>query len=138
MRSFRTLAAYALTRSPRTVASRVWNELARLPSDLRQRRLDREFGTYIVSVDRHPLSRLVQGPGPAFLAPHAETLLDLARGALAHEFDLLGSGPVVVRHGMLCSGLRQHRFPPGPAARAGKPGAWLEALVNSANLREAQ
>jgi len=138
MRSFRSFAAYALTRPPHTVASRIWNELARIIRDRRQRRMDQDFPTYLLDAAPRTLAQLVRVPGPASLAPHAETLGALARRALAHEFDLLGSGPVVVRHGMRCRGLAQYRFPPGPEVRASRDGAWLDPLVNRANLRESR
>ncbi len=138
MRSFRSILVYALTRPPRTVASRIWNELARIARDRRRRLADESSPTYLLDAEPPPLARLVRVPSRSSLAPHAETLRILARRALAHEFDLLGSGPVVVRHGMRCRGLTQYRFPPGPEVRAAREGAWLDSLVNQANLRESR
>ncbi|HEY6242100.1 MAG TPA: alginate lyase family protein [Burkholderiales bacterium] len=84
------------------------------------------------------LACLARVPSAASLAPHAETLFSLARQAIAHEFDLLGSGPAVVRHGMRCRGLGQHRFPPGAEVHAAGDGAWLEPIVNPPNLAESR
>lgn len=57
---------------------------------------------------------------------------------LDHRFDLLGSGWVVVRHGMSCAGLEGHRHRAGPAVRPDPDGAWLEGRVTAANLAESQ
>ena len=130
--------AQALRRPPRLVAARIFDRLERVPREWRQRRLDRRLPTYLLGSQPRSLTTRLSIPAPASLAPHCEALLALARRSLAHEFDLLGSGPVVVRHGMLCRGLGRHRFPPGPKAGAVKAGAWLESIVNHANLREAR
>jgi Heparinase II/III-like protein/Heparinase II/III N-terminus len=130
--------AQALRRPPRLVAARILNRLERVPREWRQRRLDRRLPTYLLDSQPRSLTTRLALPDRASLAPHREALLALARGSLAHEFDLLGSGPVVVRHGMLCVGLGRHRFPPGPKTGAVKGGAWLESIVNQANLREAR
>ena len=57
---------------------------------------------------------------------------------LAHRFDLLGSGPVVVAHGLTCAGLEGHRFAPGPSIVPDARGQWLGGRINRSNLAEAQ
>jgi hypothetical protein len=57
---------------------------------------------------------------------------------MAHEFDLLGSGPVIVRHGLACRGLEGHRYPAGPTVRADPTGEWLVGRVNGPNVAESR
>ena len=138
MPSFRSNAARALKLPPHVAASRIWNRLTRIRRDGRQRNLDASVASYLLDSTPQSLARLARVPSPASLAPHAEMLFELGRQALAHEFELLGSGPTVVRHGMRCRGLGQNVFPPGPEVRAARDGAWLEPNVNRANLAESQ
>ena len=138
MPSFPSKVKRALKEPPLVVVARIWNRLARVLREGRQRRLDQSCASYLLDGTPQPLARLVRVPVPASLAPHAEMLFTLARQTLAHEFDLLGSGPVVVRYGMRCRGLARHGFPPGAEVRAARDGAWLEPTVNGANLAESK
>jgi len=67
-----------------------------------------------------------------------EWLKDLSRSYLNHCFDLLGSGPLRVYHGMICRGLEGHRFETGEKVRADRKGFWLEGRINPANLEESK
>jgi hypothetical protein len=58
--------------------------------------------------------------------------------AMAHRFDLLGSGPVVVVHGMRCQGLEGCRYNSGDPVCHDSSGCWLEGRVNRANLDDAK
>jgi len=138
MPSFRSNLGRALKLPPRVAAAKIWSRLVRVRQERRMRRLDDRLASYLLDSAPQMLARLVRVPSSVSLAPHAEILLTLARRALAHEFDLLGSGPVVVRHGMRCRGLVTHRFPPGPEVHAARDGAWLEPIVNRPNLAESQ
>jgi hypothetical protein len=62
----------------------------------------------------------------------------LAVHVLAHRFDLLGSGWVKVRHGMVCRGIEGHLYHSGPALQADTKGRWLQGRINRANLKESQ
>lgn len=62
----------------------------------------------------------------------------IASHYLEHRFDLLGSGWVQVRHGMVCAGLEGHRYPPAQAVLADLPGRWLDNRINPSNLKRAQ
>ena len=57
---------------------------------------------------------------------------------IAHEFDLLGSGWVRVRHGLRAAGVEGHAYPPARAVQADADGEWLAGRVSEANLPEAQ
>lgn len=74
----------------------------------------------------------VHSPGHFDLVRHqAEDFLD-------HRFDMLGSGAVVVAHGLACAGLEGHSFAPEPAITPDPQGLWLQGRINHANLAEAQ
>ncbi|CAM8659769.1 Heparinase II/III-like [Oxalobacteraceae bacterium] len=61
-----------------------------------------------------------------------------AENSIAHCFDLLGSGPVKVKHGSECRGLEGCRFPASPMVDADRHGNWLESRINRANLPAAR
>lgn len=137
MSSFRSRFKRALRLPPQAIAGWIWNRAVRMVRERLQRGLDRAFTSRLPDAPQ-TLACLLRTPDPRLLAPHARTLIALAHRVLAHEFDLLGSGPVVVRYGMHCRGLGEHRFPSGPEVHATKDGAWLEAIVNRANLAESR
>jgi len=68
-----------------------------------------------------------------------EWLTQVADHYLAHRFDLLGSGWVIVRHGMRCRGLEGARYQSAEAVHGPDSDAsWLRRRINRANRREAQ
>lgn len=69
---------------------------------------------------------------------HSDLILRQAEDALAHRFDLLGSGPVVVAHGLACAGLEGHSFAPAPSVCPDVAGNWLAGRINRSNLSEAR
>ena len=56
-----------------------------------------------------------------------------AENSMAHRFDLLGSGPVVVKHGMRCPGLNGFSYVMSPAITRDQFGNWLRRKINRAN-----
>lgn len=78
----------------------------------------------------------------AFLVAQTPALTDLvlkqSRALLAHEFNLLGSGPTVVRHGMCCLGVMGKAWPPAASVQADAQGRWLEGRINRTNLAHSQ
>ncbi len=58
--------------------------------------------------------------------------------SLDHCFDLLGSGWVQIRHGMVCRGTEGHRFPPQPEVVPDAGGRWLADRLPRAALAESQ
>lgn len=71
---------------------------------------------------------------PAF----RDLVLEQATAVIAHSFDLLGSGPTVVAHGIQCRGVNGHIYPPCAALRPDEAGYWLYGRINSSNLRVSQ
>lgn len=67
-----------------------------------------------------------------------ETLRAVTDHFLAHRFDLLGSGWIVVRHGMYCRGLEGSRYDTSATPEVDGEGRWLEPLINPPNLAESR
>jgi hypothetical protein len=85
--------------------------------------------------------RLVSLPAPVSvdgLRPFASEILRRVEACLEHRFDLLGSGEVRMRHGIVCTGRAGHRYAPAAAVRADREGNWLAGRINRSNLGEAR
>ncbi len=74
----------------------------------------------------------------ADFAGHGAVIAAQASDAMAHRFDLLGSGPVHVAHGVACKGVEGNSYRMSVPVRADAEGRWLEGRINAANLRRAQ
>jgi hypothetical protein len=72
------------------------------------------------------------------LAAQREIIHALAEQVVTHHFDLLGSGWVNVRHGMLCRGVEGYLYNSGPAVQPDAKGKWLHGRINRTNLAESQ
>ncbi len=71
--------------------------------------------------------------------PRLEFLvLQQADAAVRHAFDLLGSGPTVVAHGIDCQGFEGVRYPAPLPLQADGLGHWLSGRINRTNLKESQ
>lgn len=57
---------------------------------------------------------------------------------LEHCFDLLGSGWVKVRHGMICNGIEGHRYEMEMRIIPDRSGHWLKECINLPNLEMSQ
>ncbi|XAL98210.1 alginate lyase family protein [Phycisphaeraceae bacterium D3-23] len=97
----------AATMPPGELLAKVRRKLRGRQTDARQRRRDATRSTYravaeVAEEQYAPLARLIDPVDTAMLLPHREAIAELARRALAHEFDLLGSGwtHVVNTHGL--------------------------------------
>lgn len=109
------LARAALSMPPRVAAAKAMRFAGKLLKERLIGRLMRRQCTYpgAHQVGGALARRLAPLP-PEVLAPHAEGLRRMAADTLAHRFDLLGSGPVVVSHGARYAGFGPHRHGPGP------------------------
>lgn len=84
------------------------------------------------------LQALFKPPSINFLSKDKEQILALTNNYLAHKFDLLGSGWIEVKHGMICRGLEGHTFPSESKAPSYKNGQWLRGCINKTNLSHSQ
>lgn len=101
-------------------------EVVRLVADYASRRIaefrdkwkDRFSPTHPADGDipPGPIARVIEAIDPQALVPWKAQILAAANEALAHRFDLLGSGPVVVAPGEKYAGFEGHRYEsaPGP------------------------
>jgi hypothetical protein len=64
---------------------------------------------------------------------YPELVRQQAAHSMAHRFDLLGSGPLVVKHGMRCGGLGGFSYPTSPVVVSDQSGDWLDGRINTAN-----
>lgn len=123
-----------------------WHEICRRGSALVVRRAshrlqkwrDYRSSTFLPASDSPSSNLQFQLKLRNFTIP-AETatlLRRTAQRAIVHEFDLLGSGPTTVRHGMHCPGIEDVRFPPQAAVAADPEGRWLHTRVTPANRSE--
>jgi len=69
---------------------------------------------------------------------YPELVLEQAREVLAHRFDLLGSGPVTVAHGVKCFGLGGFLYTAATEKLPDQSGDWLEGRINTANRATAK
>lgn len=84
-------------------------------------------------LDQAFLSRL-ESSFPGF----DHVLFKQAEQALAHRFDLLGSGLVHVEHGMACNGLNGVVYEMSTPVVSDVRGGWLQGRINRANIVHAR
>src|SRR5438876_8452883 len=121
-------ASAALSLPPREAVRRATRLVIREARTARQRHLDRRHPTYLSLPDSAvlPLEQYVAPVPVELLRAHAQQISELARLYTAHRFDLLGSGWVQVKCGMLCRGVEGHVY-------TAEPGTSRDA-VNDANI----
>ena len=96
---------------PGEVWRRGWAHAARKAAEVRQRRRDRHHATYGRAEGRLAALAIDADVAGAWNEDLAGAGLgELAERFCAHEFDLLGSGWVRVRHGMRCAGCAGSRY----------------------------
>ena len=122
---------------PGGVAAKLMLRASRATRGAVARRRDQAASSFVPAVPGERL-RPRLGPLPLARLVQAADLDGIACDAMAQRFDLLGSGPAVPHHGLACTGVAGHRYPPGPAVAADAEGRWLEAQVTPANLPRAQ
>ncbi len=136
--SFGFLVRRALSLPPHLAARKACGHVARRIAARRLRARDHRAGSYgPLRPDERP-RRLVDLDPAAVPDDLARRLAALAEDAMAHRFDLLGSGPCEVYHGVVCEGFYLRYYPPGPAVEADPAGEWLAGRINPANLAEAR
>lgn len=125
----------------RRALGRAWRELRALPARVGSR----WQSTFVVSGTALAARRhfaFIDRSFVAALAADFPSFPDLLRrqanDTLEHRFDLLGSGPTVVAHGVPCSGVNGIAYAMSLPVRSDSAGIWLVGRINDANLVEAQ
>ena len=122
---------------PHVVADKALRLIGRSTRARLRRLRDRHASTFAADA-AGSLARLVALDAAAVPRDIASALPGLCTDIVAHRFDLLGSGPVIVEYGLEAVGLDGHRYPAGPAVDADPAGDWLAARVSPANLPESR
>lgn len=103
-----------------------------------QRRRDESHTTYREYAVKGDFLRLIDVDADVFPDDLIEILPRLAEMGREHIFDLLGSGPVEVRHGLQAKGLCGRRDLKLDRVSADAEGFWLQSRINPANLEVSQ
>jgi hypothetical protein len=126
----------ASTQSPARTARALGRRIASNAAARRARVHDATHRTYLPSAEAPAeLARYLSEPAaPGSL--RRQLLERLADEAIAHRFDLLGSGSVVVAHGAASAGFDDVRYPPARPVTVDPAGRWLAGLVSAPNADE--
>ena len=138
---FTHYARLALKLPPKVFMTKVAGRLKRDAMSACSKQLHRWRSTYELLPPCLADAVLAQrcSPESGFLGTQqTDAIRAIASHYLEHRFDLLGSGWVQVRHGMVCAGLEGHHYPPPQAILADLPGRWLDNRINPSNLKRAQ
>ena len=100
-------------------------------------RRDDRLGTYGPNCQDQVAVRLKPLPGGLLRAREAD-ILDLSAACLVHRFDVLGSGPVEIHHGLHCRGFEGHVYTTKAVPSTDPDGYWLAGIINTSNLAEAR
>ena len=130
--------ALALRLPPHVVLQRVTGLAMSRLRRKRQRARDLTETTYARETPTRPLTRLVSRIPIEVIRANRAWILPAAALWRRNWFDLLGSGWLNVRYGMLCPGVEGTAYEPGEPVTPDPEGAWLEGRVNASNLEESQ
>ncbi len=108
--------------------------------DARERKMDTTFSTYkpIGFTKGWKLAPREMDLAKALTLVPVSSVHERTNRILAHEFNLLGSGWVKVRHGVECAGLEGSSFKAGEKASADSEGRWLIPRINEKNIPESR
>ena len=127
-----------LSLPPHVIVQKVIGRVRRHCSDRARRQGDLRDPTYLKEepFPSRRLLRYLDGLSGAPWSFPTSYLASLLENYCRHRFDLLGSGWMVVRHGIECKGMEGHRYHAGSAVDPDAQGNWLSAYINPANLKE--
>lgn len=126
---------------------RVVHRVLRHRQALTERFFNRFRSTYPSARDEdvRPLNGRFSFLTPSYVSTLAEKfpefphlVMSQARSIVAHQFDLLGSGPTYVRHGTKCRGLEGHIYDMSKPISIDREGRWLDDRINRTNLAESK
>ena len=136
-----------ITAPPHKTAAKVFTRAKQAVENAVRRRFDLRTNTYSAHIapsdENQTFSPLLKGFYVEKLLESVDqteidSLSALCGRYLNHEFDLLGSGWVQVRHGMTCKGLNGIRYDHGSQVNCDKNGDWLQNRVYPANRKRSQ
>ncbi|CAG0992846.1 hypothetical protein MYXO_02502 [Myxococcaceae bacterium] len=126
--------------APDELLRRIRTKLADEIRAVRDRRRDRRLPTYARPrpQDEASLEACFHAPAVERFRFRAEAIREHAANALAHRFDLLGSGLVSSDYGAAVKGFAGHVHPCGASVDADPDGRWMATRIPRANLEEAR
>ncbi len=129
-----------LSLPPHVIVQKVIGRVRRHCHDRARRQGDFRHPTYLKEepFPSQQLLRYLDGLSGAPWSFPTSRLASLLENYCRHRFDLLGSGWMVVRHGIQCKGMEGHRYHVGSAVDPDAQGNWLNAYINPANLKESR
>lgn len=100
--------------------------------------VDKRFPTYAKTknVPEGELNTYFKTIPTEVLRAFSSEIAGVTQHYLAHRFDLLGSGWVLVKYGMRCRGLEGNRYDIDSPGDIDSTGVWMQGWINEANLRE--
>ena len=101
---------------------------------------DIKGSTYVLPIPNkiEKLYSYFKPPSLRCLQVKAEEIAGVTQHYLEHRFDLLGSGWIQVKHGMMCVGIEGIRYQMGMGNLAEREGHWLKEWINPSNLKMSQ
>jgi hypothetical protein len=122
---------------PRRIVQKGIKRIWRRVKEYFRKRRDFKGSTYVfpISYKIEKLYGYFGQPPLRYLQTKANEIVGVAEHYLEHRFDLLGSGWVQVKHGMICGGIEGYRYQMGMKVLADQEGQWLKGRVNSSNLK---
>ena len=102
-----------------------------------RKRWDFKGSTYVfpISYRIEKLYGYFSPPPLHCLQMKAKEIAGVTQHYLEHRFDLLGSGWIQVKHGIVCGGIEGYRYQMGMKILPDREGRWLKGCVNSSNLK---
>jgi hypothetical protein len=99
--------------------------------------LDSKRPTYVFSIPfkTDKLYSYFNLPPLRYLELKEEEISEVTQYVLEHRFNLLGSGWVQVKHGMICNGIEGYRYQAPMNVPVDHEGKWLKERVNASNLK---
>lgn len=102
-----------------------------------RKRRDFKGSTYVfpISSKIEKLNGYFSPPPLRCLQMKAKEIAGVTQCYLEHRFDLLGSGWIQVKHGIVCKGIEGYRYQMGMGIHPDREGRWLKGCVNPSNLK---
>ena len=125
---------------PRRIIQKGIKRIRKRVKDYFRKSRDFKSSTYVFPIP-YKIDKLYSyfsPPSLRCLQVNAEVIAGVTQHFLDHRFNLLGSGWVQVKHGMMCDGIEGHRYQMGMRILAKREGHWLKERMNPSNLNMSQ
>ena len=133
---------FMLARSlpPRWIIQKGIKRIRKRIKEYFRKSLDFKSSTYVFPIPYKidKLHSYFSPPPLRCLQVKAEEIAGVTQHYLEHRFNLLGSGWIQVKHGMVCVGIEGIRYQMGMRILAEREGHWLKEWINPSNLKMSQ